>query len=110
MALDEAVREVVYLRKILQDFRIDVPWPVTIAQDNTSTLILANSGHLNSRTKHIAIRYLYCNELIQEGVVALKYLRTSEMSADVLTKALYSEDHRRHVNVLMGYSDTALDG
>ena len=79
-------------------------------QDNTSTLILANSGHLNSRTKHIAIRYLYCNELIKEGVVALKYLRTSEMSADVLTKALYSEDHRRHVNVLMGYSDTALDG
>ena len=71
-------------------------------------MILANSGHLNARTKHIAIRYLYCSELIADKLVALKYVRTSELPADVLTKALNVEDHRRHVAVLLGYADVDL--
>ena len=108
VALDSAARELVFLRKLLHDFRIKVPWPVTIAQDNTSTMIVANSGHFNARTKHIQLRYLYCSELIQNKVVALKYVRTTELSADVLTKALPVEDHRRHVAVLLGYDSVDL--
>ena len=109
IALDSAVREAVYLKKLLQDFRISADlFPVTIGQDNTSTMILANAGHFNQRTKHLSIRLLYANELINEGVVCLKYIRTSEMSADVLTKPLYAEDHKKHARVLLGHADVDL--
>ena len=93
----------------MDDLHISVPWPVTIAQDNTACIILANSGHFNPRTRHIAIRYLYVNELVNEGVVSLRYVRTTEMSADVLTKALATTEHRKHINVLFGYTDVCLD-
>ena len=35
------------------DLRIDVQLPVDIAQDNQSTIKLANAGRFNARTRHI---------------------------------------------------------
>jgi hypothetical protein len=105
---DEATRENQYLLKLLADFGIDVilPVAVTIGQGNQSTIQLATSGHCNPRTKHkhVALRYMYVHELQQQGIVALKWVPTDSMLADVLTKALSKADHNRLCSVLMGRS------
>ena len=61
----------------------------TIAQDNQSTIRLAEKGSGNhNRTKHINLRYFYITELIDNGKVQLQYQPTKNMLSDLLTKPL----------------------
>ena len=41
-------------------------------------------GH--ARTEHIDIRYHFVREGVQDGAIALKYIVTDEMIADILPK------------------------
>ena len=41
-------------------------------------------GH--ARTEHIDIRYHFVREGVQHGAIALKYIATDEMIADILPK------------------------
>ena len=42
----------------------------------------------HARTKHIHIRHHFVRERVQDGAIALKYISTEEMIADILTKPL----------------------
>ena len=42
----------------------------------------------HDKTKHIEIRYHFIRDMVQKGVVKLKYVPTEEQVADVLTKPL----------------------
>jgi hypothetical protein len=61
--------------------------PITIYQDNKSTIILAIQGATFKRTKYIIGRQSYVRERIRDGDIILKYLATADMTADILTKA-----------------------
>jgi len=43
---------------------------------------------IHDKTKQIEIWYFYICDLVQKGVVKLKYVNTDEQVADVLTKPL----------------------
>jgi transposase InsO family protein len=104
IAIDYAVRELRYLHKLLEDFGQNVTTtPTIVGQDNTSTITLCESRHFNQRTKHLALRYHHVGDEIRKGTVTLKYLCTDEMTADILTKALYHNQFVRHREVLLGH-------
>ena len=42
----------------------------------------------HARTKHIDIRYHYIRELVADKTLVLEYCPTTEMAADLMTKAL----------------------
>ena len=42
----------------------------------------------HDKSKHIEIKYHYILDMVQRGVVKLKYVTTDEQIADVLTKPL----------------------
>ena len=46
-----------------------------------------NNVH-HSRTKHIDIRHHFIRETVQQGEIEVKHLASTEMLADLLTKAL----------------------
>ena len=104
IAVDSAVRELRFLLKLLRhDFKIDVPAPVLIAQDNQSTLAIIKSRHFNARTRHLALRYHHVGDHQKDGTLKTEYLSTDKIPADVLTKALDKDSHLRHTRVLMGH-------
>ena len=43
---------------------------------------------MNTKTKHIAIKYIFLRELVQEKEVRLEYVNTKEQIADIFTKPL----------------------
>jgi hypothetical protein len=100
--LDEAARELEYLRQLLQEFDVDVDLPVDIFQDNMSTIKLVLGGRFNPKTRHMNVRYHYTHDLVTEGAVRCTHLATESMPSDVLTKALSKADHLRHTAVLLG--------
>lgn len=54
----------------------------------------------HNKTKHIDVRYHYCREIVNDNIVSVNYLCTSDMPADLFTKSLNTVKHYKHVNAL----------
>lgn len=65
--------------------------------DSQSAIALSQNPVYHARTKHIAIKYHYIRELVANKEIALKYVSTTDNTADVLTKALPTPAHEKHV-------------
>ena len=63
--------------------------------DNQPALKIAHKPGYNGRTKHMEIKYFNIQELIKKQIIWLKYCRTDDMLADILTKALSPAVHNR---------------
>ena len=53
------------------------------------------NSEFHQRTKHIDIQWHWIRERVEEGSITFNYVPTTEMVADVLTKAL-SKEQRKH--------------
>jgi hypothetical protein len=49
---------------------------------------LVANPEFHARLKHIDVQYHYTRELVEDGVVSVKYILITEMTADCLTKPL----------------------
>jgi hypothetical protein len=61
---------------------------VTILADNQGSIREAENDSTSKAKKHIDVRYHFRTNAILEGEITLKYRSTSEMVADMMTKAL----------------------
>jgi hypothetical protein len=91
IALSAAAQEAVWLRRLLSDFGCDEQGPTLINEDNQPSMAMAKNPEHHGRAKHIAIRYHFIREKVEEGEVNLKYCPTEKMLADVFTKGLPEE-------------------
>ena len=103
IAIDDAVRELRYLHKLLEEFGQQVRTPTWIGQDNMSTIAIIRNGRFSARTKHVALRYHHVGDLVKAGQVKVSYLPTGQMTADLLTKGMTAEAHELHRAVIMGH-------
>ncbi len=92
IALTYTAKEAMWYRFFLAELFGPIAIPFIIYSDNQSAISLAHAelGQFHARTKHIDIRYHFIREKIQEGTFEVIYCPTSEMTADILTKALAS--------------------
>ena len=61
---------------------------VVIFCDNTSAINISKNLVMRTKTKHIAIKYHFLRELVQDKEVRLEYLNTKEQIPDIFTKPL----------------------
>lgn len=92
MGISECCKEAVYLRNLLLELT-NVTYPVPIFNDNQSAHKLSANPIYHKRSKHIDVRYHFCREKVANEIVKIKYLSTSEMPADLLTKGLCKMKH-----------------
>jgi hypothetical protein len=57
----------------------------------TIVLLLNSPKILHGRCKHIDVRYHFLRDLCKDGVIELKYCKTQDQLADIMTKALKLE-------------------
>ena len=63
--------------------------PLLMYQDSECSLKMLKRGTGSfKRAKHIKIRWFWLKELIDAGVVVMRYIATDELVADILTKPL----------------------
>jgi hypothetical protein len=86
VAISDATREGVWLRQLYFDMGVQMG-PTVIWEDN-QTCINMTEVSSSKRSKHIDIKYHYIREKIQNEEIKVKYLQTTEMIADILTKPL----------------------
>ncbi|KAF1316242.1 Integrase catalytic core protein, partial [Globisporangium splendens] len=89
MALSEATQEAVWLKGILCELgEHSSDRPVKIFEDNQGSIALAKNPEFHKRTKHIDIRYHFVREKVEDDQVVLEYCPTEDMLADMMTKAI----------------------
>ena len=62
--------------------------PATIFVDNKSAIQLSKNPVFHDRSKHIEVRFHFIRESIEQGKIAVEYIRTEDQLADILTKPL----------------------
>jgi hypothetical protein len=78
-----------------------LPVPV-IYQDSTSVISLITQGGGVARTKHLRARINLAKEMLEEKRAVVKYLKTTEMPADGVSKVLEGKPHRRFADFVLG--------
>ena len=75
--------------------------PVNI--DSTSTLHVIGNQAFSSRTKHIALRFFYVRELVNDGAISIHYISTENHLADIGTKLLNKQRLRFLINSIKNF-------
>jgi hypothetical protein len=87
-AFSTTLEEVLWLVELLNELDFS-QGPVTVEQDNQSTMRLIEKGPSSSgRTKWLNIKHFWVTDHLKEGAVKLKYVTSLELIADGLTKPL----------------------
>ena len=103
MAAFNAIQECVWIKGVMDEIGLSLDRPITLFMDSKSALCLANNPMYHKRSKHIDIKYHWIREKVgEDGVVLLIHVRTQDMAADVLTKALAAEPFNRHTDTIIG--------
>ncbi|XP_035211735.1 secreted RxLR effector protein 161-like [Stegodyphus dumicola] len=76
MALSEAAKETVYLRRFLKELSYNIEHPTTIYCDNQGAQKITKNSVFHSRTKHIDIRHHFVREVYERGELDVQYIPT----------------------------------
>jgi hypothetical protein len=88
----------------LQFLLVNVKTPVTIMQDNTSTITIAYLGRpsLHARRRFLDIRYFWFKQFLDSGILQMKYCPSSEQLADILASVRHGAEFRAMRDKIMG--------
>lgn len=100
MALSEATREATYMQRFLTDLEFGEFAGVRMFCDNNGVRRLAENPVFHKRSKHIAVRHHYVREVLASGKLKLEYTPTEDMAADVLTKGVHAQRHKKCMELL----------
>ena len=73
--------------------------------DNQSSIAIALNPVLHNRTKHIAIKYQYVNECVQNGSVVIDFVRSKDNYSDMFTKPVGPIIFLSHSEYVMGHME-----
>ena len=53
-------------------------------------------------TKHVDIRYKYVNEYVENGIVKINFIKSTDIDSNILTNNLSAELHEMHSKKMVG--------
>lgn len=93
MALSEAAKECVYLRRLLREIGVKELTDISLFCDNNSSIELSENPTFHARSKNIDIRHHFIRELLKRKKLVLRHVSTDKQIADMLTKGLPKPKH-----------------
>ena len=102
IASAEAAKEACYLRPLMECLGFQQKLPITMYEDNQACIALSKHHAYHRRTKHIALRWHFIREKVEEGIVKLVYISTKAQIADLLTKPLTRDVFERFRSSILG--------
>jgi len=97
-----AAKQLIWLRKMLNDLDFDQRSPTKLFCDNTSTITISKNYVFHDRTKHMKIKFHAIRQFQQEGELEMIYCTSKEQLADMFTKPLAKdifEDLRERIGM-----------
>ena len=101
IAACQAVREILWLRALLDDLGYTQDSPTIVFEDNTSAQSWWEEGIPTERNRHIATKYWRTREHVDAKDVTLCPISTDDQRADMFTKNLGVQSFRKHVGKML---------
>jgi hypothetical protein len=95
----ERVQATRFISQLLNELIAEEPTAV-ILEDNAGCIFLIQNQKTGSRTKHIAVRYLYGRQCLQMKQAVPYFVRSAENYSDGMTKNLPDKLYKEHASVL----------
>ena len=73
-----------------------------IGEDNQLCIKMCHNPVMHKRSKHIDTKLHFIRERVENGEVAIHYVPTEDMTADILTKSLPRVKVEKHRHGLLG--------
>jgi hypothetical protein len=83
-----AAKQAIWLQRLFQNIKVNIPSTATLWMDNQSAINLTDNVMFHQRTKHIDIQYHFLRNMNLNGTISTLYCPTEIMVADIMTKAL----------------------
>ncbi|SGY38250.1 BQ5605_C003g01986 [Microbotryum silenes-dioicae] len=96
LALSHAGKEAIFLRQLFGELGLPSSQPVLIYGDNQGANALTKNPVFHACTRHIRLREHFVRDMVSMGNIVVQYIATSEMTADIFTKALSRDLFARH--------------
>ena len=109
MAACEATREATWESKLLKELGYNGVCPIDIRSDSQSAIALIDNPVFHDKTKHIAAKYHFVREKVEDGTVTFTYCPTDENIADSLTKGV-PKSKTKFCKIGMGVEDLTTRG
>ena len=77
---------------------------ILLHEDNQGAIKMANNRFSSRRTRHIDIKNHIVRDAVDSGIISLRYVKSGEQHADILTKALDAKTFQEHACFLMNGS------
>ncbi|CAM8941955.1 unnamed protein product [Rhodiola kirilowii] len=90
-AMAQALCELVWLTRLLNDFQVQTPLLIPLHCDSNATLDIAKNPVFHERTKHVELDCHVVRQHVSSGFVAPQYVQSSSQLADLFTKPLPGE-------------------
>jgi len=104
-ALYELTINIVYLITLFKEIGRPIELPVTVYEDNQSTIDLVMSTTTRiGKSKHYLMLIKYVQEQVDRGLIAVNKVDGTENIADILTKIISTIDFFEAISKIMGLS------
>ena len=77
-AIDEAIRQVIWLRGFLTEVGFPQLAPTVIYTDSISAKTLIDSYQIGNNSAHLVMRLNYLHECVENKLIELKYINTND--------------------------------
>jgi hypothetical protein len=96
-----AAKELLWWRRILKDMAIETETPVLYCDNKQTVDILkSETPKINTKLRHVEIAGQWLRQTVQTKLIDLRWISTSQMVADGLTKSLSPQQHTKFVEML----------
>jgi len=99
-AMGTGVLEALHLKNFLVESGIASKTNVILHTDSSAAKSMAARFGATRRTRHIELRYLYLQSLVQTGAIRLSKIAGADNVSDIMTKYVSSETLRKHMSSL----------
>ena len=102
MGMTQAAKEIVWLRVLLKEIGAfkHIDQMSVLNGDNQGAIALARNPEYHARTKHIDIQYHFIRDLVSTETIHLQFCPSTDMIADIMTKALTRVTHQKHLQAM----------
>src|SRR6266481_2244671 len=100
IALTHTAKQMMWIRRLLNEIGLDQRDPTLIRCDNLSVITITHNATYHARTKHIKIYYHFIRKKVASNEASLTYVPSKDNIVDLMTKAIPPEEHNKLENLL----------
>ena len=106
IALSEATKDVVYLRKLVKGLDAAEPDPTSLSTDSSSARDVSYNPQHHDRMKHVQRRHFFVRDMVESFEIEVPYVSTKDNAADIFTKPMSDANQfRRLRRIVMNERD-----